>query len=108
MPKWIDRPTLCRRPLLTRLTNHVSSYHPQTPPRTCLVRYNFLTLERKFRASAVSPERSGIATKIGQLIVDGKSKTALDNAKEFHKEQGSAESEILLIDAYLARIRALF
>jgi uncharacterized protein len=55
----------------------------------------------------VSPERSGIATNIRQLIVDGKSKTALDNAKEFHKEQGSAESEILLIDAYLARIRAL-
>ena len=56
----------------------------------------------------MSPERSGIATNIRQLIVDGKSKTALDNAKEFHKEQGSAESEILLIDAYLARIRALF
>jgi hypothetical protein len=56
----------------------------------------------------VSPERSGIATNIRQLIVDGKSKTALDNAKEFHKEQGSAESEILLIDAYLARIGALF
>ena len=56
----------------------------------------------------MSPERSGIATNIRQLIVDGKSKTALDNAKEFHKERGSAESEILLIDAYLARIRALF
>jgi hypothetical protein len=56
----------------------------------------------------VSPQRSGVATNIRQLIVDGKSKTALDNAKEFHKEQGSAESEILLIDAYLARIQALF
>jgi uncharacterized protein len=55
----------------------------------------------------VSPQRSGIATNIRQLIVDGKSKTALDNAKEFHKKQGSAESEILLIDAYLARIQAL-
>lgn len=56
----------------------------------------------------MSPQRSGIAINIRQLIVDGKSKTALDNAKEFHKQQGSAESEILLIDAYLARIRALF
>lgn len=55
----------------------------------------------------VSPQSSGIATNIRQLIIDGKSKTALDNAKEFHKKQGSAESEILLIDAYLARIRAL-
>src|ERR1022692_4360912 len=35
--KWIDRPTVCRRPLLKRLTNHVSSYHPQSPPRTCIV-----------------------------------------------------------------------
>jgi uncharacterized protein len=56
----------------------------------------------------VSPERSGIAANIRQLIFDGKSKTALDNAKEFHKKQGSAESEILLIDAYLARIQSLF
>jgi hypothetical protein len=41
------------------------------------------------------------------LIVNGKSKTALDNAKEFHKKQGDAASEILLIDACLARIQAL-
>jgi hypothetical protein len=26
------RSTLCRRSLLTRLTNHVCSYHPQSPP----------------------------------------------------------------------------
>ncbi len=56
----------------------------------------------------VSPQSSGIASHIRQLIFDGKSKTALDNAKEFHKKQGSAESEILLVDAYLARIGALF
>jgi hypothetical protein len=56
----------------------------------------------------VVPQRSGIETSIRQLIASGKSKTALDNAKEFHKKQGSAESEILLIDAYLARIQALF
>ncbi len=56
----------------------------------------------------MSPQRSGTETSIRQLIVNGKSKTALDNAKEFHKKQGSAESERLLIDAYLARIQALF
>jgi hypothetical protein len=59
----------------------------------------------------LSPQRSGTSgteTSIRQLIVNGKSKTALDNAKEFHKKQGSADSERLLIDAYLARIQALF
>ncbi len=56
----------------------------------------------------MSPQSSGVAINIRQLILDGKSKTALDTAKEFHKKQGSVESEILLIDAYLARIRALF
>jgi hypothetical protein len=55
----------------------------------------------------VSPQRSGIETSIRQLIVNGKSKTALDAAKEFHKKQGNADSEIILIDAYLARIQAL-
>jgi hypothetical protein len=56
----------------------------------------------------VSPQTSGIAANIRELIAAGKSKTALDSAKEFHKKQGNAESEALLIDAYLARIQALF
>ena len=56
---------------------------------------------------SVSPQRSGIETSIRQLIINGKAKTALDCAKDFHKTQGSAASEILLIDAYLARIQAL-
>jgi hypothetical protein len=55
----------------------------------------------------VSPQCSEIETSIRQLIANGKSKTALDSAKEFHKQHGNADSEILLIDAYLARIRAL-
>jgi tetratricopeptide (TPR) repeat protein len=55
----------------------------------------------------VSPQCSAIETSIRQLIVNGKSKTALDNAKDFHKKQGSAVSEALLVDAYLARIQAL-
>jgi hypothetical protein len=55
----------------------------------------------------VSPQSSRTETSIRQLIANGKTKTALDNAKEFHKKEGNAVSEILLIDAYLARIRAL-
>ncbi len=56
----------------------------------------------------MSPQSSGIETNIRQLIVEGKSKIALDTAKDLHKKQRSAESESLLIDAYLARIQALF
>jgi hypothetical protein len=46
-------------------------------------------------------------TSIRQLIANGKHKTALDRAKEFHKAQRSAASEALLIDAYASRIQAL-
>jgi hypothetical protein len=46
-------------------------------------------------------------TSIRQLIAHGKSKTALDRAKDLHKSLGSAASEALLIDAYAARIQAL-
>ena len=49
----------------------------------------------------------GIENSIRQLIVNGKSKTALDQAKEFHKKMQDAASEALLIDAYIARIAAL-
>ncbi len=56
----------------------------------------------------MAPQRSVTEISIRQLIGSGKSKTALENAKEFHKQRGSADSENLLIEAYLARIRALF
>ena len=42
-----------------------------------------------------------------QLIANGKSRTALENAKEFHKTQRSEASEALLLDAYAARIQSL-
>ncbi len=42
-----------------------------------------------------------------QLIANGKSRTALENAKEFHKAQRSEASEALLLDAYAARIQSL-
>jgi hypothetical protein len=50
---------------------------------------------------------SGNETSIRQLIANGKSKTALDSAKDFHRKQNNAASEALLIDAYIARIQAL-
>ena len=44
---------------------------------------------------------------IRQLLVEGKSKTALDDAKQFYKANNNAGSEQLLIEAYAARIQAL-
>jgi hypothetical protein len=44
---------------------------------------------------------------IRQLLSNGKSKTALDRAKELHKKLNSASSESLLIDAYSGRIQSL-
>src|SRR5580693_3677024 len=44
---------------------------------------------------------------IRQLLAHGKSKTALDRAKDLHKTLGSAASEAVLIDAYACRIQAL-
>ncbi len=41
------------------------------------------------------------------LIEAGKSKMALDRAKDVHKQLGTPESEALLIDAYAARVAAL-
>jgi len=76
-------------------------------PADFVIRYNLLTSGKKVLSVSVSPQRSGIETSIRQLIVNGKSKTALDLAKDLHKKEGSAASEILLIDAYLARIQAL-
>ena len=46
-------------------------------------------------------------TSIRQLIANGKTKPALESAKEVHKMHGTRASEELLIDAYTARIQAL-
>ena len=46
-------------------------------------------------------------TSVRQLIANGRFKTALDNAKEFHKNQRTPASESLLLDAYVARIQSL-
>ena len=57
---------------------------------------------------AVSNDSSQASeTSVRQLIANGKFKIALDNAKQFHKAQGTAASERLLLDAYTARIQSL-
>jgi hypothetical protein len=54
-----------------------------------------------------SPLPAAAETSVRQLIANGKSKTALDNAKDLHKACNSAASEALLLDAYAARIESL-
>ena len=50
---------------------------------------------------------SGFADEINRLISKGKIKAALSRAKLFHKSLGTAESEMVLVDAYVARIREM-
>jgi hypothetical protein len=58
-------------------------------------------------ASSSGDNGQAVETSVRQLIANGKFKTALDNAKEFHKHQRTAASEALLLDAYVARIQSL-
>jgi hypothetical protein len=60
-----------------------------------------------FPAAASGGNGQGVETSVRQLIANGKFKTALENAKQYHKSQGTAESECLLLDAYAARIQSL-
>lgn len=52
-------------------------------------------------------EPSGSADEIKRLIAKGKSKAALSKAKLYHKAQGTAKSEKILVNAYIARIREM-
>lgn len=44
---------------------------------------------------------------VRQMIANGKSRTALEIAKQFHKTESTPASECLLLDAYTARIQSL-
>ena len=57
--------------------------------------------------AAVPLATESAATAIRQFLVDGKTKAALDRAKEIYKQSPSPETESLLIESYLARIAAL-
>jgi tetratricopeptide (TPR) repeat protein len=48
-----------------------------------------------------------LETSIRQLLVNGNSKAALENAKQLHKSEHTSASESLLLEAYRARIQAL-
>jgi len=64
-------------------------------------------------STAATPTLQGPAvsaaaeTSIRQLIANGKHRAALESAKRVHKEQGTAASEALLVEAYAARIQSL-
>jgi hypothetical protein len=47
---------------------------------------------------------SGDAGEIKRLISKGKYKAAVSRAKQYHKSLGTQESEMILVDAYIARI----
>ena len=47
------------------------------------------------------------AVEITRLISKGKYKGAVNKAKQYHKERGTEESEAILVDAYVARIREM-
>src|SRR5713101_790668 len=63
--------------------------------------------------AAAAPVLNGAALSAGaeasvrQLIANGKTKVAVETAKEIHKAQATAASEALLVDAYAARIQSL-
>ena len=57
--------------------------------------------------SSLTGSVPAIEASVRQLIANGKSRTALENAKQFHKTQGTPASECLLLDAYTARIQSL-
>jgi tetratricopeptide (TPR) repeat protein len=60
------------------------------------------------RPASVSDDPGrAIETRVRDLLTQGKSKTALESAKDFHKLQHTAASESLLLDAYGARIESL-
>ena len=50
---------------------------------------------------------TGLADEVNRLISKDKIKAALSRAKFHHKRLGTAESEMVLVDAYVARIREM-
>jgi hypothetical protein len=59
------------------------------------------------KKNRASPGAAAAEASVRQLIANGKSKAAVEAAKELHKAQATAASEALLVDAYAARIQSL-
>jgi hypothetical protein len=68
---------------------------------------NASALDPGDRISSTSAADAEAEASVRQLLASGDHRAALDRAKEFHKTQGSAASESLLVDAYTERIRSL-
>ena len=71
-------------------------------------------MSQKFKAHVLpnaAPVSNGnsaaMETSIRQLLANGNSKAALESAKQFHKTEHSLASEVLLLEAYKARIQTL-
>ena len=60
-----------------------------------------------FTAATSGGNAQALETSIRQLLANGNSKAALENAKQLHKALHTAESERLLLEAYRARIQSL-
>ena len=56
---------------------------------------------------ALARDPQAVIASVKQLIANGKSRTALERAKDFHKSQHTSGSEELLMDAYAARVQSL-
>jgi len=104
---------LTRLPVTKTACSVIIEKHPreESTDRDC-VSQKFKNSKPHFHTTA-APALNGQAdsnaaeARVRQLIANGKSKVALDGAKEIHKAQGTAASEALLVDAYAARIRSL-
>jgi len=85
----------------------------KVPPRRSIASIGVAQNNFKANAStlAVSGSNAGNAvaleTSIRQLLVNGNSKAALENAKQLHKSEHTSASESLLLEAYRARIQSL-
>ena len=88
-----------------RRKKHKSSHHGTSgvQPKRKGVR-NDTNLQTPGKSQAVP---SDSVNEIERLISKGKSKAAVSRAKLYHKSRGTDKSEMILVDAYAARIRAM-
>ena len=77
---------------MSRKQKHKKNQHPGSPPAS---------------NSGVRPASEAEVRRIHELILGRHSKAAVELAKNLHKQTASAETEVLLIDAYRCRIEDL-
>ncbi len=84
-------------------------YNRKAPGRTESEKVVSKSHPAKLPPSPVTIENTihAIEASVRQLIANGNVRTALENAKQFHKAQRTSASERLLTDTYAARIQSL-